>query len=232
MLIIQENTLSEQAPCPYLPDRDMRYEYFFATAVGGTELESLLSTGWRKFGYYYFRPSCEGCRLCTPVRIPVEKFTPSKSQRRTLRKNADMRVEFRELVFSEEIFSIYREHSYTRFGQDSDLDEFLFSFYQQSCPALQSEYYIDNILHGVGFLDISSSGISTVYYFYRNHLSKRGPGIFSILKEIEFTRSMGLPYYYLGYYVPGCSRMEYKATFNPLEAYSWDDALWKNYADL
>lgn len=232
MLIIQENTLSEQAPCPYLPDRDMRYEYFFATAVGGAELERLLSAGWRKFGYYYFRPSCRECRKCIPVRIPVDNFKPSKSQRRILRKNTDIRVEFRELVFSEEIYNIYREHSLTRFGQVSDLDEFLFSFYQQSCPALQSEYYIDDTLKAVGFLDISSSGISTVYYTYRDQLSKRGPGIFSILKEIEFTRSMELNYYYLGYYVPGCSRMEYKAKFSPLEVYSWDDARWNNFDTL
>lgn len=231
MLILQENTLSDSAPCPYLPDRLMRYEYFFAMAVGAPDLEKLLAAGWRKFGYYYFRPSCDGCRQCIPVRIPVEEFSPSKSQRRTLRKNADVQVEFRELMFTEEVYQIYFEHSISRFGEASDLDDFLFSFYQQSCPAMQSEYYIDDELKAVGFLDVSSMGISTVYFIYRNDITRRGPGIFSILREIEFTRSMGLPYYYLGYYVPGCSRMEYKSGFKPLEAYSWDNEKWEHFCD-
>ncbi len=231
MLILQENTLSDSAPCPYLPDRFMRYEYFFAMAVGAPDLERLLDAGWRKFGYYYFRPSCEGCRQCIPVRVPVGEFSPSKSQRRTLRKNADVHVEFRELVFSEEVYQIYFEHSLSRFGEASDLDEFLFSFYQQSCPTMQSEYYIDDVLEAVGFLDVSSMGISTVYFVYRNEMTRRGPGIFSILREIEFTRSMGLSYYYLGYYVPGCSRMEYKAGFKPLEAYSWENEKWERLHD-
>ncbi len=226
MLLIQENSLSEEVPCSYLPDRMMRNEFFFAMNLAETELNDLLSRGWRKFGFYFFKPACRDCRTCIPLRVRITGFTPGKSQRRILKKNSDLEVRFGPLQQSKEIFEIYREHSVERFGMEVTPEDFMFNFYQQSCPGLQSEFYLDGGLAGVGYLDRTNEALSTVYFIYRMEYASRSPGIFSILKEIELARDMGLEYYYLGYYVPGCGRMEYKGHFSSSEVYSWTEKKW------
>jgi len=226
MLIIQERAFSEEAPCPYLPDRMMRNEYFFATDINGEELNGLLAEGWRKFGIYYFRPACRACRACTPLRVLTKEFRPSRSQRRVMDKNRDVRVRFGDLRHSGEIFEMYREHSLGRFGMEVSAEDFLFNFYQRSCPSLQSEYYLEGRLMAVGYLDWTHEAMSTVYFFYRMEFASRSPGVFSIIRELEMAGTAGLLYYYLGYYVPGSSRMEYKARFSPCEVYDWDKKKW------
>ncbi len=226
MLILQERRLSEEAPCPYLPGRASRFEYFFAHDLDGSDLEALLSTGWRKFGWYYFRPDCPGCKSCVPLRVPVSGFRPSKSQRRVISKNRETDMRFGALRHSPEIFSIYEEHSRDRFGREPELNDFLFNFYQASCPGVQSEYYRGGRLLAVGFLDRSSQALSSVYFIFRSEFAHRSPGIYSVLREIELAGTLDLAYYYLGYHVGGCPRMEYKAGFNPHQRYSWEEARW------
>ncbi len=226
MLILQERRLSEEAECPYLPGRTARFEYFFAQDLDGGDLEELLSAGWRKFGRYFFRPECPGCRSCVPLRVPVAGFRPSKGQRRVISKNRNTGVRFGALRPMPEIFSIYEEHSRDRFGRKAELDEFLFNFYQPSCPGVQSEYYVSGKLMAAGFLDRSSTGLSSVYFVFRSEFARHSPGIYSVIREIELAGSLALPYYYLGYHVEGCARMEYKAGFRPHQRYSWDESRW------
>ena len=226
MQVFQPTTLDEHTECPYLPERSKQYRYFLAGNVTKGEMDELLHVGWRKFGIYFFSPACFGCRQCVPVRIPVGSFSPSRSQRRIWRKNSDVRVEFKPLTFSPAIFEIYSQHSVERFGQETSLDEFLFSFFLPSCPSLQAEYYLGEQLIGVGFLDYGQVSLSSVYFAFDPHYSARRLGTFSVLKEIEFARSKGFHNYYLGYFVPGCSRMLYKSSFLPCEFFSWEENTW------
>ncbi len=227
MLILRDLELGEESPCVYLPGRVSRLEFFLSTDLSGHELEELLAAGWRKFGCCYFRPRCPGCSLCIPLRVRAGGFVPTKGQRRVARKNAGVRVEFGPLAYSDEIFDIYREHTVTRFGdRDVSFEDFMFNFYRHSCPSLQSEYYADGRLQAVGFLDRSSRGLSSVYFIYRESFAPASPGIFSILCETEFAREQGLDYYYLGYFVPGSGRMEYKQGFYPHEKFSWGKKKW------
>ncbi|HNU92632.1 MAG TPA: arginyltransferase [Spirochaetota bacterium] len=226
MLTFQEPRLSDEAPCPYLSGRRARFEYFFAAGLDAGELDGLISAGWRKFGIYYFRPSCPGCESCVPLRVPVAGFRPSKGQRRVIRKNIRTEARFGPLSYRPEVYSIYREHSLARFGRGEDLEDFLSNFYRESCPALQSEYYEGGRLMAVGFLDRSSGGLSSVYFVFRTEFARNSPGIYSVIREIELAASLGLPYYYLGYCVEGCPRMEYKAEFRPFERYSWRESRW------
>ena len=230
MQVLQHPKLDEIATCPYLPGRQKQFEYFFATHLSGRDVSALLAEGWRKFGFYYFRPACPGCRQCIPLRVCTDLFSPSRSQRRVLRKNAHLRVEFGPLRFTDRIFEIYRDHSLARFGQDPDLDEFLSSFYNPSCPSLQSEIYLGQELIGIGFLDRGADCLSSVYFCFDTRYSHLNPGTFSILHEIAHAGRLGLPYYYLGYYVPGCPRMIYKDAFRPREHYDWQGAQWKGGA--
>ena len=226
MVMLQESRLSIFAPCTYLPERMWRFEYFFATSINDRELNRLLSRGWRKFGEYYFRPSCGECMRCIPIRILVQEFKPTKGQRRVFRRCADVEVRFNALEYRDEIFEIYRDHSMNRFGKESDPDEFIAAFYTPSCPMMQSEYYRNGELVAVGFIDISSSGLSSVYFAYKTSCEQLRLGTYSVLREVEYAASRGFTYYYLGYYIEESRSMEYKGHFHPHEKYDWSSRRW------
>ncbi len=227
MILLQEPTLSSWESCSYLPDRKWRFEYFFAMNLTSGELEGLLEKGWRKFGTYFFRPQCDPCRSCIPVRVLTQKFTPTKSQRRVLRKCADIKVSFSPLQYSERIYEIYRDHSLNRFNRITDRDDFIHSFYFQSCPGLQSEYYLGGQLIAAGFLDRSDRGFSSVYFVFDTAYESYSLGTFSIIKEIEHAASIDLTYYYLGYYIEENRSMSYKNNFKPTEQYDWETGTWR-----
>lgn len=201
MKLFSEPLVSEESPCSYIHGRNSRFSYFFAMDVSAEELEAILSRGWRKFGMYYFKPSCINCRECIPIRIKAEELIPSKSQRRVLKECADLHVEFKNMEFRDEIFEIYKDHSLNRFNKDSNKEDFYSSFYTMSCPAMQSEYYIENKLAAVGFLDISSEALSSIYFIYKDEFKNFNLGTFSAFKEAGHALTLGLKYYYLGYYI-------------------------------
>ncbi len=213
--------------CSYVADREWCFEYFFATDLLPAELEAYLARGWRKFGAYYFRPQCKSCSECIPLRVIVPEFVPSKSQRRVLKKGKAVRVEFKPLEYRKEIFEIYRIHSRDRFNQHSNEDEFIESFYTPSCPSLQSEYYLEDQLVAVGFLDRSDRSLSSVYFVYDTAFEKYRLGTYSALCEIAFAAKEELQYYYLGYFIAENKSMAYKGNFRPNERYCWGEETWK-----
>lgn len=219
--------LEAPGPCPYLPGREKQYESFYAVALSGSEIGGLLAEGWRKFGPYFFRPACPGCRRCIPLRVPVRQFVASRSQRRVLRRNQDLQVRFGPLHYSERIYQLYREHARQRFALDCSLKDFAGCFYLASCPALQSEFYLEGQLIGIGFLDQAADALSSVYYCFDPRYSERSLGIFGALAEIDQARLLQLDYYYLGYLVKGCSSMHYKDHFRPREYYDWQTRRWQ-----
>jgi arginine-tRNA-protein transferase len=227
MVLYHDLAISNPVSCPYLENKVFTQAYFFAGEVDYEEAEKLFSTGWRKFGHFFFRPVCVQCRNCVPVRIPVEKIVLSRSQRRLVRKNRSTVVTFSPLEFDEEVFEIYKEHSGERFGKKVDRDEFINNFCTISCPSLLSKYYINGTLAAAGFLDISSQGLSSVYFVFRKQFGHLGLGNYSVLREAEQAKLMGLHYYYLGYYVVDNRTMEYKTRFLPYETYNWNTEQWE-----
>lgn len=227
MHIFQQAQIEESTDCPYLAGKRKRYCYFLAGNVEAQEMSQLLAEGWRKFGLYFFRPECPDCRNCIPLRVNVDDFVPSRSQRRVLKKAQDLEMRFAPLKLTEEIYELFRRHSQGRFAQSSDPEDFLYNFYMPSCPALQSELYYRGQLIGAGFLDLGSDCLNSVYFFYDPAFAHLHPGTFSIVQEINYARSLGLSYYYLGYYVPGCKSMGYKDHFRPREHYDWQSADWR-----
>ena len=228
MIILQEKRFDSLDKCSYLPEMQKRFEYFFAYELQEEEISLLWENGWRKFGMYFFRPRCPGCRACIPTRVVVQQFTPRKSQKRILKKTQDVEVRFVPLRYNEQIFELYKKHSQNRFGQDEGSEEdFIHSFYLPSCPALQSEFYVEDKLVGVGFLDRGHNALSSVYFVYDTDYQDLNLGTFSILKEIEHAKNLGLSYYYLGYYIEKCSRMAYKNKFHPQEHFDWQTQLWQ-----
>lgn len=227
MQLYQPTRRGEPSPCPYLPGRCFVPEYFLATGLTGAELAGLLATGWRKFGPYFFRPACSDCRQCIPLRVAAGRFLPSASQRRVLKRNADLQVGCSPLRPSEEGFALYQAHSRERFGQECDRDGFVASFYQPSAPALQLELRLQGELVGLGILDLASEGLSSVYFCFDPRQQRRNLGTFGALQELALARQLGLPWYYLGYLVPDSARMAYKDHFRPRQHYDWTSRLWQ-----
>lgn len=155
MKLLSEPLVSEEAPCSYIKGKNWRFNYFFALDVTDKELDTILSRGWRKFGMYYFRPLCRDCNACIPIRIKTDELLPSRSQKRVLKDCKNIHVEFKDLEYRDEIFEIYKDHSLNRFNKNSNEEDFYSSFYTQSCPSMQSEYYLDGKLAAVGFIDRS-----------------------------------------------------------------------------
>lgn len=227
MLLLRDIALENFRQCSYFPDRIARFEYFFARDVSAAELDALLFQGWRKFGLYYFRPACKFCSDCQPIRVLVEKFKPSKSQRRVLKKNQNVHFRIGPLAYSPEVYAIYQDHSWNRFCQKTSLTDLLTNQYSSSCPSLQSEYYLDDELIAVDFLDVSRIGLSSCYFIYRTCHSTRSLGTYSVLAELKYAASLQKQYYYLGYYIAANHHMAYKNHFYPHEIFDWKKKIWE-----
>ncbi len=228
MILLQDIRTARPVPCPYLEGRTFVQEYFYAAALDEREFDTYLASGWRRFGHFFFRPVCPGCRACRPVRVSTERLTPSSGQKRVLRRNWGTGVVTAPLQFRERLFDIYSLHS-RKFGQeDRDRAEFEETYFQKAVPAFQTEYYVGEELAAVGFLDVASSGFSSVYFSYDPRFSSLSLGTFSVIREAELAREAGFPWYYLGYYIAECDRMAYKGKFFPRQFYDWEKEVWED----
>lgn len=229
MKIIKAPTISEEEDCPYIKSLRAKHQYFFAVDLEDIELEHLLAHGWRKFGWYYFRPQCHNCRKCIPIRVLVNEFSPNKNQRRILKKNNDITIETRPLLYRKEIYDLYVKHSKNRFQGNEISSEEMFKdiHFSLSANTFLLEFRLDNNLIACGFLDETSESLSSIYFIYDTDHSKRSLGIFGALKEIELAKSKNLPYYYLGYWIEENHFMNYKNGFTKSEIMNWQDFSWK-----
>ncbi len=226
MRLLTEPAIAAPVECPYLPERSFIQSYFFATELDSYEFGVLLNAGWRRFGKFFFRPSCQGCSMCIPIRIDTEVLSPGKSQRRVISRGKNIRMEAVEPVASDEAWRVYRDHSASQFGREVKRGDFERTFFDQAVPALQTEYRLDDTLIALGFLDISDDGMSSVYFAFDPEWSRYSTGILSVFREAELARMSGKHWYYLGYWVPGCRSMDYKARYVPHQLYDWDLQDW------
>lgn len=227
MILYQTPEPSPPLPCPYLPDRHLTYEHFVASEVRPQELDWLLSQGWRKFGVSFYRPACPKCRACQPMRIPVQRFAPSKSQRRVLRRGSQVTLTLEPVHYRPEFFELYARHSQARFGQQADADDFLVHLHTPSCPCMLGLYHVEGRLVSVSYLDMGEESLNSVYFVFDPEVAALSLGILSILREIDLAKHLGLDFYYLGFVVPGCPRMAYKERFRPQERYVWERNAWE-----
>lgn len=228
MIVYSCPELSTPIACPYLPHQTLVHEYFFAGNMRGQELDVILEQGWRKFGHYFFRPACPACRACTALRVPVDRFLPSRSQKRVLRQCRDVSVSFGPIRYEAELFTLYQAHSRARFDQDCTFEDFAANLHSPSCPSLLARYEYNGRLVGAGYLDVSATALSSVYFIFDPAMARLSLGVFSVLREIDEARRLGLTHYYLGYVVDGCARMRYKQAFHPHQLHSWTDHYWRD----
>jgi leucyl-tRNA---protein transferase len=215
-------------PCPYLPGR-MERKLF--TALQGEQAQklndSLSKQGFRRSQNVLYRPSCAECSACLSARIRVADFTPSRTQKRILKRAESLRRNATSPWATEDQFTLFRRYLDHRHadGGMADMDIFEFAAMIEETPIKSRviEYTRparpDRTLAAVCLTDVFDDGLSMVYSFYDPDLTPLSLGTFVILDHIAIAREAGLPYVYLGYWVPGSRKMGYKAGFSALEIY-------------
>ncbi|WBU59533.1 arginyltransferase [Paracoccus albus] len=232
-------------PCPYLHGRAERKLFTALHAGNAQELNNALSRqGFRRSQNVLYRPSCESCVACMSARIRVADFIPSRTQRRIARRNNDLKRLPTSAWATEEQFELFRRYLDQRHadGGMADMDIFEFAAmieetsvmtrvieYRGTIPAPNDAGDRDRTaddLAAVCLTDVLDDGLSLVYSFFDPRLSARSLGTYIILDHIALARESGLPYVYLGYWVPGSRKMDYKSRFAALEIYKggvWQD---------
>jgi len=213
--------------CPYLPDKSFVQRYFFGLDANPEETSALLAAGWRRFGNFFFRPNCQGCQACVPVRLDAGCLEPTASQRRVWRRNADVEFAVVPLEYRDEYYELYKEHSQSRFDKETDEDDFRQSFFESAVPAFLTEYRIGGRLAGLGFCDEGADALSSVYFVFAQEFADRSLGIYSVLRECALAVERGKKWYYLGYWVQGNATMAYKGRFGRREIMDWNTGDWE-----
>lgn len=181
----------------------------------------LADNGFRRSGEYLYKPYCNNCQACIPVRIPVRSFSMHRNQSRIWKQNQDLEVTCHSPVYKQSHFDLYRRYLHARHkggGMDNpDRDSYMSFLTSSWMDTIFYEVNLDKLLIAVAVVDRLDDGLSAVYTFFDPEFSKRSPGIFCILYEIQETIKLGLDWLYLGYWIEGCTKMDYKNQFKPME---------------
>lgn len=216
--------------CSYLPGRVSENRAAWAERLPAELYHRFMDAGFRRSGKLLYQPVCRGCRSCVSIRVPVATFRPSKSQRRCRRRNGDLVIGVAGAAATDEKYDLYRRYVVGRHGrspEEEDRESFERFLYDSPVDTLEFEYRDgDRRLLAVGLCDASTHSLSSVYFYFDPDESRRGLGTFGALCEIEAAARMGIPYYYLGYWVDCCAAMEYKADFRPAEVLD-PDGVWR-----
>jgi len=188
----------------------------------------LLSKGFRRSGSFVYRPHCKSCDACVPCRINVNDFKPGRNLRRCLKKNTDLTTRIVKAGFKEEYFSLYRDYLNARHEDGSMADPTQEDFTSFLLNDWETTVFIESRLNDqllcVAVVDFLPVGPSAVYTFFDPQHHKRSLGSFAILQQIWLSRLYELPHLYLGYWIDGHPKMDYKRNFSGLETYhnsSW-----------
>lgn len=217
--------------CSYLPQETMQLEVCYLFQLDQADYAQLLSEGWRRQGISFFRPTCPACLKCQSLRVVVDQFKRSKSQRRIWRKNSDVRIEIGKPTFSArhlEIFDEYHRDMQQRRGWDYhriDAEMYIELFLSGSFEfAREFRYYRHDTLVGVGLVDVTDQCSSSVYFYHDPAWRPLGPGVYSMLAELQNADQLGLTHHFLGYWIAECPSMAYKARYRPHEVLHLGDS--------
>jgi leucyl-tRNA---protein transferase len=223
--------LTAPSPCPYLAGKEERKVFTHLVGERAAELNNILTQGgFRRSQSIAYRPACEGCRSCVSVRVVAGEFTPSRSLRRILNRNADIVGDMKIAVPTSEQYSIFRAYLDSRHRDGGMADMTVLDYammVEDSHIETRVVEYRRRVSDGAGrqagdliavaLTDVLSDGLSMVYSFFEPDEASRSLGTFMVLDHITRAQQMGLSYVYLGYWVRGSRKMDYKSRFLPQE---------------
>ena len=177
--------------------------------------------GFRRSGDHIYRPHCNNCNACVAARVVASEFKPTKSQRRVINANQDLRLEITDSVIDDDAYALYERYISGKHADGDmyppDRDQYE-SFLNNSLGSTRYfRLYQGDKLVCVAVSDEMLDGLAAIYTFYDPDLEKRSLGTFAVLLQISHAKRRGLPYVYLGYWIENCQKMNYKTRFKPLE---------------
>lgn len=229
--------------CAYIDGCDTKFNYAAIESCSQEFYNELLLRGWRRFGEMFFAPFCDDCQKCISIRQVIDDFNLSPSHKRVLKNNANTRFELRTPTYSIEKLELYNKyHSFMNIkkGWDYnpiDKDKYVYMFIDGHLEfGKEICYYVNEHLVGVAFVDIleNTHSMSAIYFFYDHNYVKLSLGTFSILKQIEISKILGIKYLYPGYWIQNHYSLGYKERFKPFEFLAnrpniYEMPIWKQY---
>jgi len=216
--------------CGYLPNK-MAQSLIASPQhlVNSPVYSQLIRQGFRRSGQYAYRPHCENCQSCIPVRVVLDAFTHSRNQKRILKKYQHLKIRTLPLGFHEEHFALYQQYQRTRHAppvnsKDQEDHDSVESYQNFLCvsevESVLIEFRENETLKMVSIVDIVQDGISAVYTFYDTQNKKDSFGIYNVLWQANWGQQLSKPYLYLGYWIADCHKMNYKKRFQPQESFT------------
>ena len=210
-------------PCPYLPNQQARMPLRYRSLpLTPSEFDDRMAGGERRTGPFMYRPICPACNACEAIRLEVACFEPTRTQRRVWKRGqTEIISRLARPQFSSERLQLFNKHRNQRdlARNEADVDQQGYRMFlvESCCDTWEISYWIADELVGVAIFDRGVTSLSAVYCYFDPQETKRSLGVYSILKHLDICRQWNLKHLYLGYYVAGCSHMNYKQAYKPHE---------------
>jgi arginine-tRNA-protein transferase len=227
--------MTSQSPCSYLDKRNSQSIFIHPSFSLDTHIYSqLIEQGFRRSGNEVYTPRCPTCSECTPSRLVVEQFSPSKNQRRCIKKNKLTSILIKPAQFEQNHYEMYMQYQQDRHQEgsmaDSNEEDYINFLASDWCNTLFVEFSVEGECAAIAIVDLLDNALSAVYTFFDPKFSHLSLGTYAVLWQIEYAKKMNLDFVYLGFWIRDCGKMAYKTQYQPIQGFIEKE--WVNISPL